>query len=211
MRPPQSKSYQNTPTPNVIVLEAPPGDSNLIERLDALALLCDAGTKVVVIGRTNDITFYRKLVTRGVNEYLVAPVQVVDFLRALSELFRAPGAKPLGRLVGVVGAKGGVGASTIAHNLAWSLASVSEMATIIADFDLAFGTAALNYNQDPPKASPTPSSSLIASTRHSSIAFFPSAASASVYLRRQRPLIARPTSRRRLSIRCSTPCDLRRR
>jgi pilus assembly protein CpaE len=143
------EAFQSAPTPNVIVLEAPDDGSNLIDRLDALALLCDAGTKVVVVGRTNDIALYRQLVTRGVNEYLVAPVHVVDFLRALSDLFRAPGAKPLGRLIGVVGAKGGVGASTIAHNLAWSLASVSEMATIIADFDLAFGTAALNYNQDP--------------------------------------------------------------
>ena len=143
------EAFQSAPTPNVIVLEAPEDGSNLIDRLDALALLCDAGTKVVVVGRTNDIALYRQLVTRGVNEYLVAPVHVVDFLRALSDLFRAPGAKPLGRLIGVAGAKGGVGASTIAHNLAWSLASVSEMATIIADFDLAFGTAALNYNPDP--------------------------------------------------------------
>jgi len=145
------EAYRNGPAPNVIVLEAPSDGSNLIDRLDALALLCDPGTKVVVVGRTNDIALYRQLVTRGVSEYLVAPVHVVDFLRALSDLFRAPGAKPLGRLIGVAGAKGGVGASTIAHNLAWSLASVSEMATIIADFDLAFGTAALNYNQDPPQ------------------------------------------------------------
>ena len=54
-------------------------------------------------------------------------------------------------MIAVVGAKGGVGASTVAHNLAWALASVTEMATIIADFDLAFGTAGLDYNQDPPQ------------------------------------------------------------
>ena len=54
-------------------------------------------------------------------------------------------------MIAVVGAKGGVGASTVAHNLAWSLASVTEMATIIADLDLAFGTAGLDYNQDPPQ------------------------------------------------------------
>jgi len=145
------EAYQNAPTPNVIVLEAPKDARNLLERLEQLAHMCDAGTKVIVLGRTNDIVLYRQLVALGVNEYLVAPFEVVDFLRAISHLFRAPGAKPLGRLIGVVGAKGGVGASTIAHNLAWSLASVTEMATIIADFDLAFGTAALNYNQDPPQ------------------------------------------------------------
>jgi Flp pilus assembly CpaE family ATPase len=52
-------------------------------------------------------------------------------------------------VIAVVGAKGGDGASTVAHNLAWSLASLTEMSTIIADFDLAFGTAGLDYNQDP--------------------------------------------------------------
>jgi pilus assembly protein CpaE len=145
------EAYRNAPTPNVIVLEAPHDGSNLIDRLDELAHMCDPGTKVIVLGRTNDIVLYRQLVARGVNEYLVAPFEVADFLRAISHLFRSPGAKPLGRLIGVVGAKGGVGASTIAHNLAWSLASITEMATIIADFDLAFGTAALNYNQDPPQ------------------------------------------------------------
>ena len=88
---------------------------------------------------------------RGVSEYLVAPFGVVDFIQAISHLFAVPGAKPLGRVIAVVGAKGGVGASTVAHNLAWSLASVTEMATIIADFDLAFGTAGLDYNQDPPQ------------------------------------------------------------
>src|ERR1700679_4358839 len=86
------------------------------------------------------------LIARGVSEYLVAPFGVVDFIQALSQLFSVPGAKPLGRVIAVVGAKGGVGASTVAHNLAWSLASVTEMATIIADFDLAFGTAGLDYN-----------------------------------------------------------------
>jgi pilus assembly protein CpaE len=145
------EAYRNAPTPNVIVLEAPAGRSSLIEQLEELAQYCDAGTKVIVLGRTNDIILYRQLIARGVSEYLVAPFEVVDFVHAISHLFRTPGAKPLGRVVAVVGAKGGVGASTIAHNLAWSLASLTDMATIIADFDLAFGTAGLDYNQDPPQ------------------------------------------------------------
>jgi pilus assembly protein CpaE len=145
------EAYGNAPTRNVIVLEAPADGRELIDRLDELAHMCDAGTKVVVAGRANDIVLYRQLMARGVSEYLVAPFGAVDFVQGISQLFRAPGAKPLGRLIGFVGAKGGVGASTIAHNLAWSLASITKMATIIADFDLAFGTAALNYNQDPPQ------------------------------------------------------------
>jgi pilus assembly protein CpaE len=145
------EAYKSAPTPNVIVLEAPASRDALLGQLEELAEYCDAGTKVVVLGKLNDIVLYRQLIARGVSEYLVAPFGVVDFIQAISQLFIVPGAKPLGRVIAVVGAKGGVGASTIAHNLAWTLASVTEMATIIADFDLAFGTAGLDYNQDPPQ------------------------------------------------------------
>jgi pilus assembly protein CpaE len=145
------EAYRDAATPNVIVIEAPDDRALLMVQLEGLAQNCDSGTKVVVLGRTNDVALYRQLLARGVSEYLVPPFDVVDFVQAISQLFRAPGAKPLGRVVAVVGAKGGVGASTIAHNLAWSLASVAEKATIVADFDLAFGTAGLDYNQDPPQ------------------------------------------------------------
>jgi len=145
------EAYKSAPTPNVVVLEAAAGRDALLEQLEELAQYCDAGTKVVVLGKLNDIVLYRQLIARGVSEYLVAPFAAVDFVQAMSQLFSVPGAKPLGRVIAVVGAKGGVGASTVAHNLAFSLASVTEMATIIADFDLAFGTAGLDYNQDPPQ------------------------------------------------------------
>ena len=145
------EAYKSAPTPNVIVLEAPANRDALLGQLEELAEYCDAGTKVVVLGKLNDIVLYRQLIARGVSEYLVAPFGVVDFIHAMSQLFAVPGAKPLGRVIAVVAAKGGVGASTVAHNLAWSLASLTEMATIIADLDLAFGTAGLDYNQDPPQ------------------------------------------------------------
>ena len=145
------EAFKNAPTPNVVVLEAPQNRTALLGQLEELAQYCDAGTKVVVLGKLNDIVLYRQLIARGVSEYLVAPFGVVDFVQAISHLFSIPGSKPLARVVAVVGAKGGVGASTVAHNLAWSLASVTDMATVIADLDLAFGTAGLDFNQDPPQ------------------------------------------------------------
>jgi len=47
-----------------------------------------------------------------------------------------------------VGAKGGVGSSTIAHNAAWQISKRHDTVTVITDLDLAFGTAGLNFNQD---------------------------------------------------------------
>ncbi len=145
------EAYRNAPTPNVIVLEATANRDALVEQLDELSQFCDAGTKVIILGRLNDIVLYRQLMARGVSEYLVAPFTAVDFVQAISHLFRAPGAKPLGRMISVIGAKGGVGASTVAHNLSWALATGLDMATIIVDLDLGFGTAGLDYNQDPPQ------------------------------------------------------------
>jgi pilus assembly protein CpaE len=145
------EAYRNSPTPNVIVIEATADRDLLVSQLDELAEYCDAGTKVIIIGKVNDIVLYRQLIARGVSEYLVLPFSVVDFVSAVSQLFRTPGAKPLGRVIAVVGAKGGVGASTVAHNVAWHFATELGMDTIIADLDLGFGTAGLDFNQDPPQ------------------------------------------------------------
>ncbi|GGI20477.1 AAA family ATPase [Bradyrhizobium guangdongense] len=144
------EAYRSAPTPNVIVLESD-GRSDLLTGLDQLATVCDAGTRVVVIGRINDVMLYRELVRRGVSDYVLAPVGAIDVVRSICNLFSAPEAKAVGRIIAVVGAKGGVGASTISHNVAWAIARDLAMDAVVADLDLAFGTAGLDYNQDPPQ------------------------------------------------------------
>jgi pilus assembly protein CpaE len=142
-------AYRQESTPNVIVLEVSADRAAFLADLDALAEFCDDGTRVVVVGRTNDISLYRALIARGVSEYLVEPLGLLDLIRAISELYANPTSAPLGRLVGVYGAKGGVGASTVAHHIAWSIANKMDLATVLADLDRGFGTAGLNFNQDP--------------------------------------------------------------
>lgn len=145
------ESFRDAPTPNVIVIESVSDGRALLEHLDELSASCDEGTRVVVIGHVNDVPLYRELMRRGVSEYLVAPIAVVDIIRALSEVFAGPTAKPVGRTIAVIGAKGGVGASTIAHNLSYAIAHDLQVETVIVDMDLAYGTAGLNFNQDPPQ------------------------------------------------------------
>ena len=144
------EAYRSAPTPNVIVLETD-GRTDILAGLDHLATVCDSGTRVIVIGRVNDVTLYRELVRRGVSDYVIAPVTAIDVVRSICSLFSAPEAKAVGRIIAVVGAKGGVGASTIAHNVAWAIARDLAMDSVVADLDLAFGTAGLDYNQDPPQ------------------------------------------------------------
>ncbi len=99
------EAYRSAPTPNVIFLEATAKREELVQYLTALAEFCDAGTKVVVTGRMNDIVLYRDLMARGVSEYLVAPFTVLDFIRAISKLYTSHGADPVGKVVAFVGAK----------------------------------------------------------------------------------------------------------
>jgi pilus assembly protein CpaE len=142
------EAYGSMPTPNVIVIESD-GTRDILEGLDDLAGVCDPGTRVVVIGNPNDEAPYRELVRRGVNDYVIGPVETIDVVRSICSLFSASEAIITGRVIAVVGAKGGVGASTIAHNVAWTIARDLALDSVVIDLDLAFGTASLDYNQDP--------------------------------------------------------------
>jgi pilus assembly protein CpaE len=145
------EAYKGAPTPNVIVIETENRGDEILNGLDSLSEVCDAGTRVVVIGGLNDVLLYRELVRRGVSDYLITPIGTIDVVRSICGLFSAPDAKPVGRIIAVVGAKGGVGASSVAHNLAWAVAREAQLDTVVVDLDLGFGTAGLDFNQDPPQ------------------------------------------------------------
>jgi len=142
------ETYHSVPTPNVIILETA-GTNDILAGLDELATVCDAGTRVVVIGNESDNAPYRELVRRGVSDYVVGPVATLDMVRAICGLFSASEEVAVGRTVAVVGAKGGVGASTVAHNVAWAIAHDLAIDSVVIDLDMAFGTASLDYNKDP--------------------------------------------------------------
>ncbi len=136
-------------TPNLLILESTAGAREMIAQIDQLAEHCDEGVEVMVIGTTNDIQLYRQLTARGVSEYIVPPFRTVSIIRSIATLFTDPDAPFVGRTIAVVGAKGGVGASTIAHNLAWSISENARINATLMDLDVSFGTTALDFNQDP--------------------------------------------------------------
>jgi pilus assembly protein CpaE len=141
--------YRNAATPNLIIVETTEKRERFIADLERLAGVCDPSTKVVVIGHVNDVYLYRELIRRGISEYIVTPLQAYDILEVISRLYVDPQAKPLGRAIAFVGAKGGAGASVIAHNISWIIAHEYAASTLIADLDLPFGTANLDFNLDP--------------------------------------------------------------
>ncbi len=144
-----AQMFSSTPTPNLIVLETQAEPRNLLQELAPLAQVCDPSTRVILIGRYNDIGLYRDLIRNGISEYMVAPVSMSDLLAAVSAIFVDPEAEPLGRSIAFIGAKGGAGSSTIAHNCAFGISSLFSTETILADLDLAYGTANIDFDQDP--------------------------------------------------------------
>ena len=142
------KFFADHPTPNLIIVETRGQGDEVVAELEQLASVCDETTKVIVIGRINDVQLYRELTRRGVSEYLVAPLNTLQIIETIANLYVTAKAPPIGRVVVFAGARGGVGASTLAHNVGWCIAEGLKIDTAIIDFDLAFGTVGLNFNED---------------------------------------------------------------
>lgn len=127
--------------------------------IDSLADMCEPGTAVIALGRDNDVNLFRDLMESGITDYLVKPVTVEQIGGALDRAIRraeeeqeGPPEKSFqGRLMTVFGSRGGVGASTVAVNCAWQIASQGETRVMLVDLDLRFGSVALALDLEPGK------------------------------------------------------------
>lgn len=141
--------YDGQVTPNLLIVETRLSGRDALGELDKLAEVVDPTTKVVVVGRHNDVVLYRELMRRGASEYLVAPLDPLHLIEVIAALYSDPQGRPIGRVVAFMGARGGAGSSTLAHNVGWCIAEEIAIGTTIVDFDLPFGTAGLDFNDEP--------------------------------------------------------------
>ncbi len=141
--------FQTAATPNLIIVETLGGGPELFAQLGELAEVCDPSTKVILIGRANDIGLYRELMRQGISDYIVRPKSPLQIIKSIATLYVDPSAPPIGRTIAFVGARGGSGSSTLAHNVGWCAAEEMQSDTVILDLDLPFGTASLDFEQDP--------------------------------------------------------------
>ena len=146
------EAYRSSPTPNVIIIESESRGDDLLGGLDSLAEVCDAGTRVVVIGRHNDVVLYRELIAprrqrlsdRAGRHARRGALDLRPVLRAGRQAGRP-------RHRGRSAPRAASAPRPIAHNIAWAIARDLQLDTVVADLDLGFGTAGLDYNQDPPQ------------------------------------------------------------
>lgn len=134
-------------TPKLLMVDLS-GVGNPLTEICSLAEVCDEGTRVVTVGDANDVNLYRSLVELGIQDYLVKPVTSEGLASAFARAEQVP-TEPqvpestLGQLIAVVGVRGGVGASTMAINCAWTLAHEQGLRVALVDLDLFFGTCGL--------------------------------------------------------------------
>ena len=147
-----AKHYVDNPSPQFIIVEENGGPAEIQKGLESLAEVVEPGRKVIVIGTVNDVQAYRRLISQGVSEYLVGPVDTADIAAAIMSCVKDTNSTPKGRVISFVGSRGGVGSSTLAANIAWTLANATQEEVIGIDLDFNFGTMALALNLDPKQA-----------------------------------------------------------
>jgi len=118
---------------------------------------CTAETVIVALGAVNDVKLYREICRAGAADYIVKPTTRDLLDEAIERALRsheeggdaAAKEAKLGRLILFIGAKGGIGTSTLAMNCAWLLAHEHNQRVALVDLDLQFGTMALNLDLEP--------------------------------------------------------------
>lgn len=117
-----------------------------------LADMCEPGIGVIAIGDHNDISLYRQLKHAGVVEYFFKPLSRDQIARScnavLTDTFDEPSLF-LGKLVFILGVRGGAGATTLATNAAWHMAEARQRWTMLLDLNLQSGDAALSFDVAP--------------------------------------------------------------
>ena len=145
-------SLSQEPAPPLVIVDIS-GAEDPMAGLRSLMTLCEPTTRIILIGAMNDISLYRNLVQAGARDYLVKPIMPDALMSALEGAEKlvadSPEEKSRVKVIATVGARGGVGASTVAVNLGWLMAHELNKTVALVDLDLQFGTVALSLDLEP--------------------------------------------------------------
>ncbi|MDW8368864.1 MAG: AAA family ATPase [Geminicoccaceae bacterium] len=140
-------------SPRILIVDISASELPLSD-INELAEVCEPGVSVVAIGDRNDVGLFRELVHHGISDYLVKPITAGLLQRSLLTAVDGGGTQNrqtnrLGRIVAVLGCRGGVGATMVATSVAWTIATSRHRRVVLFDLDAQFGTVALGMDLDP--------------------------------------------------------------
>jgi pilus assembly protein CpaE len=143
-------------SPNVLFVDLSESGDPLND-INALAEVCEPGTIVIASGQVNDVRLYRDLLSSGIHDYLLKPLNPDALRDTFTQAQAALNAPKIAEAssdaphcaVAVIGTRGGAGASTIATSLAWLFSEKHARTTALLDLDVHFGTGALALDLEP--------------------------------------------------------------
>lgn len=141
---------QQQAPPNLLIVDIDDAEDP-VQALYALAELCPPEMSVIAIGGRNDLNLYRDLVELGVTDYLPKPITAAMLERALRRGKRGHGGDEprKAQVIALLGARGGVGTTTVAAGLAWCLSHLHGRNVALVDLDLQLGNLALSLDLVP--------------------------------------------------------------
>ncbi len=147
-----AKMLESSSPPRMAIIDID-GQVDPISTLTRLISLSGGDCRFVIVGSANDVTLYRRMQSAGAVDYLVKPLSLEHLNQALAATLRGPASmKPEAkeaRIVFFIGARGGVGTSTIALNTGWLMGHELNCAVALFDLDLQFGTSSLALDLEP--------------------------------------------------------------
>lgn len=143
------KLYETSKSPTVVIMQTTDTGADFREKLNKLAANCAEGTSALVIGPVNDVQLYRTLTSIGVSDYLVHPVSLFDMAEAVSRTLLSMLGATNSHLIAIVGAKGGVGTTNVAHLVASVSSDLLGQKTILLDAAAGYSTLWAQFGYSP--------------------------------------------------------------
>lgn len=141
-------------SPDILLIDL--SDSAMpLSQISALAEVCEPSVEVIAIGQRNEVGVYRDLIKAGVRDYLVKPLPVAILNRILTEITQSDTEKDQflfqksGKVIAVIGARGGIGVSSIVANMGVGLSEKKLKRVALFDLDLHLGSLSQYLDVDP--------------------------------------------------------------
>ena len=140
--------------PEIILCAMKEPVSRVVQTIESISYALP-DTPIIVYSDTTDLDIIRKAILAGARNFLSSPIRLDELKRSLSATLEAEERRhvrsagnsilgPQGAIITVFGAKGGVGKTTVAGNLAVALVRQAGQSCVLVDADDSFGDAAAN-------------------------------------------------------------------
>lgn len=141
--------YNEYESPDLIIIQTETIEGDLSARLEELSLHCGEHTSAIIVGPVNDVDLYRDLMAMGVSDYLVQPLQLQSFSDNIAATLLDKMGETDSRLIALIGAKGGVGTTSVSEAMAWGISEELGQKTLLMDAACGWSTLSVGMNFEP--------------------------------------------------------------